>query len=194
MFSLRKAIGSVCYRVDFSVAEALCVALVIVTVVYLAWSVVAVVRAKGRRRSRAYSAVLGAVCVGVSIYMGLSVNPAMDHTGEILKAIVAGGADAILTTYGIANRYQDVLRNVGLILRMDGGSSSLNSDDECPDVLYTVEDAVKMGADAMAPIIQKLYPKKEDQIQGLQRHLVFFNTNPNFGTLIHVEWLKFHSR
>jgi len=37
----------------------------------------------------------------------------------------------------------------------------------------------------MAPIIQKLYPKKEDQIQGLQRHLVFFNTNPNFGTLIH---------
>lgn len=71
MFSLRKAIGSVCYRVDFSVAEALCVALVIVTVVYLAWSVVAVVRAKGRRRSRAYSAVLGAVCVGVSIYMGI---------------------------------------------------------------------------------------------------------------------------
>ena len=40
-------------------------------------------------------------------------------------------------------------------------------------------------AACMAPIIQKLYPKKEDQIQGLQRHLVFFNTNPNFGTLIH---------
>lgn len=37
----------------------------------------------------------------------------------------------------------------------------------------------------MAPIIKKLYPKKEEKIAGLQRHLVFFNTNPNFGTVIH---------
>lgn len=36
----------------------------------------------------------------------------------------------------------------------------------------------------MAPIIKKLYPKKEDKIAGLQRHLEFFNTNPNFGTVI----------
>lgn len=37
----------------------------------------------------------------------------------------------------------------------------------------------------MAPIIEKLYKKKEDVIDGLQRHLVFFNTNPNLGALIH---------
>lgn len=37
----------------------------------------------------------------------------------------------------------------------------------------------------MAPIIKKLYPKQEEKIAGLQRHLVFFNTNPNFGTVIH---------
>ena len=71
MFRLRKAIGSLCYRVNFSVAEALCVALAIFAVVYLVWSIAAVSRAKGRRRSRAYSAVLGAVCVGLSIYAGL---------------------------------------------------------------------------------------------------------------------------
>lgn len=40
-------------------------------------------------------------------------------------------------------------------------------------------------AACMAPVIEKLYPKKEDRVQALQRHLVFFNTNPNFGTLIH---------
>jgi mannose PTS system EIID component len=40
-------------------------------------------------------------------------------------------------------------------------------------------------AACMSPIIHKLYPKKQDEVQGLQRHLVFFNTNPNFGTLIH---------
>ncbi len=37
----------------------------------------------------------------------------------------------------------------------------------------------------MAPLLQKLYPKKEQLVQGLQRHLVFFNTNPNVGTVIH---------
>ena len=37
----------------------------------------------------------------------------------------------------------------------------------------------------MAPIIKKLYPKHEDKVAGLQRHLEFFNTNPNFGTVIH---------
>jgi len=38
---------------------------------------------------------------------------------------------------------------------------------------------------AMAPILEKLYKSKDDLIKGLQRHLVFFNTNPNVGTLIH---------
>ena len=40
-------------------------------------------------------------------------------------------------------------------------------------------------AHCMAPALAKLYPKKEDKVAALQRHLVFFNTNPNFGTLIH---------
>lgn len=40
-------------------------------------------------------------------------------------------------------------------------------------------------AACMSPIIDKLYPKLEDRIAAYQRHLVFFNTNPNFGTLIH---------
>ena len=71
MFSLRKAIGSLCYRVEFSVAEVLCVALAVFAVAYLVLSIAAILRAKGRRRSRTYSAVLGAACVGLSIYTGL---------------------------------------------------------------------------------------------------------------------------
>ena len=38
---------------------------------------------------------------------------------------------------------------------------------------------------AMAPILKKLYPKKEDLVEGLERHLVFFNTDPNLGAVIH---------
>lgn len=40
-------------------------------------------------------------------------------------------------------------------------------------------------AASMTPVLEKLYPEKEDLTAALKRHLVFFNTNPNFGTLIH---------
>ena len=64
------------------------------------------------------------VIVAMDHGMGMNVNPALDRTGEILEAIVAGGADAVLTTYGIASKYADILRHVGLILRCDGGYSA----------------------------------------------------------------------
>lgn len=38
---------------------------------------------------------------------------------------------------------------------------------------------------AMAPLLKKLYPDKKDLSEGLKRHLVFFNTEPNVGTVIH---------
>ena len=67
---LRRGIGSICYLVDFSVAEALCVALVITAAAYLVWSIAAVCRARGCWAGRAYSAVLGLLCAGLGIYVG----------------------------------------------------------------------------------------------------------------------------
>jgi PTS system mannose-specific IID component len=40
-------------------------------------------------------------------------------------------------------------------------------------------------AHSMTPIIDKLYDKKEDVVAALKRHLVFFNTQPDFGGIIH---------
>lgn len=37
---------------------------------------------------------------------------------------------------------------------------------------------------AMAPIIKKLYPDQKEKADGLKRHLTFFNTDPNFGSVI----------
>ena len=65
-----RALGRVCYRVPFSVAEVLCVLLVVFALGYLVWSIAAVTRATGRRGHRAYSAVLGAVCLGLTVYVG----------------------------------------------------------------------------------------------------------------------------
>ncbi|HEY4690366.1 MAG TPA: PTS system mannose/fructose/sorbose family transporter subunit IID [Anaerolineae bacterium] len=40
-------------------------------------------------------------------------------------------------------------------------------------------------AHAMTPIIEKLYKTKEDIRAGLKRHLVFFNTQPDIGGVVH---------
>lgn len=90
------------------------------------------------------------VIVAMDHGMGLPVNPALDDTEEVLKAIIRGGADAILTTYGVAKRYAKLFRDIGLILRVDGGGSMLGDGSEGPSLLYTVEDALKLGADAVA--------------------------------------------
>ena len=76
---LRRAVGRLCYRVDFSVAELLCVLLVVAAVGYLVWSVIAVARARGRRRHRTYSAALGALCAGVTVYVGFCFLWGVDY-------------------------------------------------------------------------------------------------------------------
>lgn len=65
---IRRTIGRLCYRVDFSVAEVLCVLLVLGAAAYVLWSVAAVVRApKGSRGRRAYGVLLGFACGALSL-------------------------------------------------------------------------------------------------------------------------------
>ncbi len=57
-----------------------------------------------------------------------------------VRRVVEGGADAILTTYGMARATADALRGRGLIMALD-------SEDKIAD--YGVEHAVRFGADAV---------------------------------------------
>lgn len=50
---------------------------------------------------------------------------------------------------------------------------------------WNYERQMNMGyCYTLLPIIEKLYDKKEDQIEAMQRHLEFFNTTPHLVTLI----------
>ena len=64
---IRRALGSLCDRVSFSVMEVLYVLAAVLVLAYVVWSIAAVVRARGRRKRRACGAVLGAACAGLSI-------------------------------------------------------------------------------------------------------------------------------
>ena len=102
-----------------------------------------------KRLRRIFRADGKTVIIAVDHGMGLSVNPELDNTGEILEKIIAAGADAILTTYGIACKYEDILQDVGLIIRVDGGCSILTNGNNAPRLLFDVEDALRIGADAV---------------------------------------------
>ncbi|HHN93131.1 MAG TPA: aldolase [Anaerolineae bacterium] len=74
----------------------------------------------------------------------------LDAPGEVIRQARRGGADAILTTYGTAARFADEIGDLGLILRMDGGVSSLAQERRPLRLLYSVADALRLGADGVA--------------------------------------------
>ncbi|MFW5942199.1 MAG: class I fructose-bisphosphate aldolase [Chloroflexota bacterium] len=82
---------------------------------------------------------------------GMIDGPAqgMEQPGPTLRRIVDGGADAILTTYGTASRFAQEIASLGLILRLDGGGTVLGDMGQGAQ-FYTVEDALRLGADAVA--------------------------------------------
>lgn len=67
---LRRGLGDLCYRTEISVMEVVYVLAILLGLAYLIWSAAAVLRARGRRGQRAYSAVLGAACIVLTIYAG----------------------------------------------------------------------------------------------------------------------------
>ena len=83
---------------------------------------------------------------------GRTLIVAMDHAGYMgpvpglsdpiptVRAVVAGGADAVMTTLGTARRIVGALDGRGLVLSVDL---------HAPDPLAVVENAIALGADSL---------------------------------------------
>jgi class I fructose-bisphosphate aldolase/fructose-bisphosphate aldolase/2-amino-3,7-dideoxy-D-threo-hept-6-ulosonate synthase len=70
----------------------------------------------------------------------VGVAPGLQDVCATVGRAVDGGVDAILMTYGMARAVQDRLGGTGLILALDS---------EIPSASYGVEQAVRLGADAL---------------------------------------------
>ena len=90
----------------------------------------------------------------------------MERPAETLRKIVAGGADAILTTYGMATRFAKEIASLGLILRLDGGGTKLGKMGPGSQ-FYTIDDALRIGADAVAVSAFPGSDKEEDTLRML---------------------------
>ena len=79
----------------------------------------------------------------------MNVFPDLLSTKTVIEKIVSNGADAFLTTFGIVKEFQKTLGGTGAILRIDGGRSMLGDGPKEYSQLFTVEDALQIGADAV---------------------------------------------
>lgn len=75
--------------------------------------------------------------------------PGLERMADALAGIIAGGVDAVMCSYGTATRFAELLATVGLILRTDGAGTALGTVDGPGAQFYTVEDALRLGADAL---------------------------------------------
>lgn len=73
----------------------------------------------------------------------------LDKPGDVIRKVRSGGADAILTTLGVSKQFVEEIGHMGLILRMDGGLSALAQERSPLHLIYQVQDALRMGADAV---------------------------------------------
>lgn len=89
----------------------------------------------------------------VTVDHGICINPMkeIENPREVVKKIVQGGADAVLLTPGVARLVQDELAGkISLMLRIDGTATSIGPDLTHDRLIYSVEGALAMGADAVA--------------------------------------------
>ena len=114
---------------------------------------------------------------------GRAVIIAMDHglidgpcagferPADTIAAVVAGGPDAILTSYGIATKFSAELEGVGLILRSDGSESNLRTPSSgSVGQFFGVEDALRVGADALAVTALPGSPAEAATLRNLAHH------------------------
>ena len=93
--------------------------------------------------------------------------PGLEEPGKLIKALVESGVDAVLTTQGIARRFGGEFARLGLILRADGGSSTAAPVAGSLHPLFSIETAVRLGADAVICMGMIGFPEEPSSLQNL---------------------------
>lgn len=110
---------------------------------------------------------------------GRTVIVACDHAGfmgavkgledpqKLIGSVKEAGVDAILTTKGMARAFSTQLRNLGLILRADGGASMRSPVMGNLSIICSVEEACQLGADAVICMGMIGFPEEPSSLHNL---------------------------
>jgi class I fructose-bisphosphate aldolase len=80
---------------------------------------------------------------------GMISGPTIERMESMLPQLIEGGVDAVMASYGTVVRFAKQLAGVGLVLRIDGAGTVLGAMDGPGAQFYTIEDALRLGADAL---------------------------------------------
>jgi class I fructose-bisphosphate aldolase len=100
---------------------------------------------------------------------GMISGPVIPNMERTLAHIIAGGADAVMASFGTATRFAAQLARVGLVLRMDGAGTVLGPMSGPGAQFYTVDDALRLGADALCVTTFPGTPHEEATLETLAR-------------------------
>lgn len=80
---------------------------------------------------------------------GLAPLAGLESPDDLIPALTAAGIDAVIATPGMASAFSGLFHKVGLILRVDCGPTALTADWSQNRPALDVEDAIRLGADAV---------------------------------------------
>lgn len=79
----------------------------------------------GRRFHRLFGTDGRAVIIAMDHGCTDGAVAGFENPQQVLEQVIAGGADAILTSVGIARYFSKQMRDIGLLIRCDGATSPL---------------------------------------------------------------------
>src|SRR2546430_17487116 len=84
----------------------------------------------GRRFHRLFGADERSVVIAMDHGTTDGAVAGFENPEKVLEQVIAGGADAILTSIGIARHFSKQLKDIGLMIRCDGATSPLLRSEE----------------------------------------------------------------
>jgi DhnA family fructose-bisphosphate aldolase class Ia len=141
---------------------------------------------KARRLRKIFQGDERAVIVAMDHGAYFGLQSGLEDPREPIEQVVAGGADAIMTTLGIAQRFADALAPTALILRVDGGATKLGTKAWRGGLIYDAETALKLGADG---VVAMGFPGSENEDKNLQYLAALSKQCVNWGLPLMAEML-----
>jgi DhnA family fructose-bisphosphate aldolase class Ia len=127
-----------------------------------------------------------AVIVAIDHGGFFGAQPGLEQPGRMFQQVVMGGADAIMTTYGLAQHFAQELSAAGLILRVDGGVSRLGTRAWRGRPIFGAEAALRVGADS---VVAMGFPGAENEDQTLRGLAELSDQCGRWGLLLMAEML-----
>lgn len=119
---------------------------------------------KARRLRKIFSDRERAVIVAMDHGAYFGIQAGLENPAPLIEQAVEGGADAIMTTVGIVQKFGDSLGRTSLILRVDGGATKLGTRAWRGSLINDAETALKLGADG---VVVMGFPGSENEDKNL---------------------------